>query len=397
MTVDRRVHMIQEVLFAENRVALAALEIPFEKVDEVHDGRVRCLGDLLENGSHRRERAQRADILVARSHERLFGLGEALQPEERPPALVVQLGEPGVERQRRVERGERLGPCRTPVLPPADLEQLLRARHLFRREAIGMLALERRRASQVGGRRDEDETRFGGAGDGDHAFEACPVVPQDLPLQLVVPLVQVEAGRAVEARGHRLRQQVALPGSVAAGENPELPHAGAHDRPGSGPRQDCREAAHRSGKIPHGGVGSLLEELVVPGVDDEEIRLVRLELRHQPGHTVARVAHPAGVDHLPTTRGVDGGQKCSEPAGEGGLVVIGTAVRRGAAEAEDPEAARRLAPGETLQIEELELGVRGDQRVRGIARVFGHEQRHVAGETDERILTLECRLDAARQ
>lgn len=139
-------------------------------------------------------------------------------------------------------------------------------------------------------------------------------MPQHLLAQLVVAVIGVGADGGVEqgadlgveGRGRlffrlRVRLVPAIQGLPAGGEQA----GAAGERP---------EAAHR----PRGGddpaVGALLEELVVAGVDEEEVRMIADQLLHQERHPVAGVADAAGVEHLPGSRRVGGGQQLAQTA-----------------------------------------------------------------------------------
>ena len=75
-------------------------------------------------------------------------------------------------------------------------------------------------------------------------------------------------------------------------------------------------------------VRAILKELVVPGVDDEEVGLVGHELFHEKLDAVARIADAPRVDYFPLPVRIYGRKELPQPATERGSIIVGPSIGR---------------------------------------------------------------------
>ena len=139
--------------------------------------------------------------------------------------------------------------------------------------------------------------------------------------------------------------------------------------------RDGPDAPHRFGHADHLVIGSVLQKLIVAGVDNEQVGFVVDEFFGQHGHPIAGVADAAGIDHFPLPRWVGLRQHRPKPAAKRCQVGVGSAVGRRAADAKDAVRIRLFIEGELLRVEPDELvACRGHDALAVRPRLFGKER-----------------------
>ena len=130
-------------------------------------------------------------------------------------------------------------------------------------------------------------------------------------------------------------------------------------------------------------VSAILQELVVTGMHDDQVRLMPQHLFQNRHHPIAGVRHSAAVDHVPLAIRLRRIQADLKPRRERCLGGPRISLHRRIADAKDAELARRFWDGERFGIEMDSLGT---SDLVAASRLVLLEQRPRLTEADKRIV-----------
>ena len=148
--------------------------------------------------------------------------------------------------------------------------------------------------------------------DVDHLLEVEVEVLDDGPSQIVVSGKGLDAGPDVELR---LDLTPKLPW-LGFARLLQLGEARFEERDSSQAVEALFESPENGTVVDDIPVSPFFQELVVPRVDDEEVRLIADELFHEDHHAVAGVGNAAGIDDLVTAARVRLLEKQLHPFGQ---------------------------------------------------------------------------------
>ena len=387
---DRGVDVVEKKLLARRRVAkLSATPLADEPL-EIDHRHVQWVGGAADDVRYFADRPQRADVLVDGPAERGARLVEPLQLQQHAARSPVKLRVARVDLFGAAVGGQGVFELSVAIQPPGALDQPRPALEPFVGKPVGVPALEGRKVLQIRGGRDQHDGGAGAAGDVNDAREVDFEVFENLPALVVVALVRRGADRVVQRGVDFLRHFETLGVLRVALPDKHSPHQRVGPRSGErsrdGPPQERRPLDV--------AIRALFEELVLPGVDDQQVGLVPGQLLGQSRHSIAGVADPSGVDDLPGRVRRDAGQQLAQPAAKRRGVVVRPAVRGRAAKAEYAPRGVSLLTGEALVVEPGKLAGRGDHPRRIVRIGIGHKQVRAAREADEGIAGVDGRLDA---